>query len=145
MKATYIFHIVIEKTIQYRVCTSWTHREYVTRSKYGHLYLFRLNLNIKNQDHILVHFTIAELIFLNVILKMVRGAQERKKLTDSEQRRMFVFCLLDILLDMVWLCTVFFSLRVESSSFFQTLKTRNVNLLHKSADNSRLVLVLHKL
>ena len=78
---------------------------------------------------------------------MVRGAQERKKMTDSEQRRMFVFRLLDILLDMVWLCSVFFSLRVESSSFFQTLKTGNLNLLHKSAEKSRLVLILqfHKL
>ena len=68
-------------------------------------------------------------------------------MTDSEQRRMFVFRLLDILLDMVWLCSFFLSLRVESSSFFQTLKTGNINLLNKSAENSRLVssLQFHKL
>ena len=52
---------------------------------------------------------------------MVRGAQEKKKMTDSEQRRMFVFRLREILLDMVWLCSVLFNVRVETPSFFQTL------------------------
>ena len=59
---------------------------------------------------------------------MVRGAQEKKKMTDSEQRRMFVFRLRDIVLDMVWLCSVIFNVRVESSSFFQTLTRGNSNL-----------------
>jgi hypothetical protein len=43
------------------------------------------------------------------MLKMVRGAHEKKKMTDNERRRMFVLLLLDILLDLVLLCSLSFN------------------------------------
>ena len=58
------------------------------------------------------------------MLKMVRGAQEKKKVTDNERRKMFVLLLLDILLALVLLLSLSANFWLDWSSFLQTLEDK---------------------